>query len=109
MNSHFFVTGQIGMKFGQKRHSLSSIEPYLKNSENMPLRGDFVPNRHFLGCFDGSSCHTPRGQGLRFSTYRSLPSIRERANGVPMNRLFVRFAVSAVEAPKVIQISLSEL
>jgi len=27
MNSHFFVTGKIGMKFGQKRQSLSSIEP----------------------------------------------------------------------------------
>jgi len=27
MNSHFFVTGQIGMKFRQKRLSLSSIEP----------------------------------------------------------------------------------
>jgi len=25
MNSHFFVTGQIGMKFGQKRQSVSSI------------------------------------------------------------------------------------
>jgi len=27
MNWHFFVTGQIGMKFGQKRQSLFSIEP----------------------------------------------------------------------------------
>jgi len=27
MNLHFFVTGQIGMAFGQKRQSLSSIEP----------------------------------------------------------------------------------
>ena len=76
----------------------------------MPLRGDFVPNRHFLGCFDGSSCHTPRGQGLRFSTYRSLPSIRGRANVVPtMNRLFVRLTILAVEAPKVTQILLSDL
>jgi len=31
------------------------------------------------------------------------------ANGVPtLNRLFVRLAISAVEAPKVTQISLSE-
>jgi len=28
MKSHFFVTGQIGMKFGQKRQSLSFIKPY---------------------------------------------------------------------------------
>ena len=62
-----------------------------------------------MGWFDGSPCQRSIGQGLRFSTYRSLPSIRERANGVPMNRLFVRFAVSAVEAPKVTQISLSNL
>jgi len=27
MNLHLFVTGQIGIKFGQKRQSLSSIEP----------------------------------------------------------------------------------
>jgi len=32
MNLHFFVTGQIGMKFGQKRHS-----------ENFPYGGDFAP------------------------------------------------------------------
>jgi len=27
VNSHFFVTAKIGMKFRQKRQSLSSIEP----------------------------------------------------------------------------------
>jgi len=27
MKLHFFVTGQIGMKFGKNRQSLSSIEP----------------------------------------------------------------------------------
>jgi len=27
MNLHFFVTGQIGMKFGQKRQSVFSIVP----------------------------------------------------------------------------------
>jgi len=27
MNSHFFVTGQIGMKFGKKRQSVCFIEP----------------------------------------------------------------------------------
>jgi len=27
MNLHFFVAGQIGMKYGQKRQSVSSIEP----------------------------------------------------------------------------------
>jgi len=35
MNSFFFVTGQIGMKFG-KRQSVSSTE--LKNSEKCRLR-----------------------------------------------------------------------
>jgi len=31
------------------------------------------------------------GQAARFSTYLSLPSVRGRANGVPiLNRLFVR-------------------
>jgi len=74
------------------------------------LKRWFCTKRPFLGCFDGSSCHRPTGQALRFSTYRSLPSIRGRANGVPtLNRLFVRLTVSAVEAPKLIQISLSEL
>jgi len=49
--------------------------------------------------------------GVTFLTYRSLPSIRGRARpkGVPtLNRLFVRLTVSAVEVPKVTQISLSE-
>jgi len=33
----------------------------------------------------------PTGQGVRFSTYLSLPSITGRANGVrTLNRLFVR-------------------
>jgi len=42
-----------------------------------------------------------------FSTSLSLPSIRERANGVPTpNRLFV--TVLAVKAPKVTQISLND-
>jgi len=27
VNSHFFVTGQIGMKFGQKRQSVWFVEP----------------------------------------------------------------------------------
>ena len=36
----------------------------------------------------------------------SLPSIRGRANGVPFpSRLFVRFTVSPVEAPKVTHVS----
>jgi len=45
-----------------------------------------------FGCFDGSPCHRSTGQGLRFSTYRSLPSIGGRANGVPtLNRLCVTY------------------
>jgi len=48
MNSHFFVTGQIGMKFWQKQfQSVCSIEAYY-NSENVPLRGRFLlQNCHF--------------------------------------------------------------
>jgi len=29
---------------------------------------DFAPNPPFEGCFDGSPCYRPTGQGLRFST-----------------------------------------
>jgi len=51
----------------------------------------------------------PYRLGVTFSTYRSLSSIRGRANGVPtLNRVFVQLTVSAIEAPKVTQISLSE-
>jgi len=76
--------------------------------------GDFAPNRDFRVALTvvtvlhvtGLGC---AGQVLRFPTYRSLPSIKGRANGVPtLNRLFVRLTISAVEAPKVTQISLSE-
>jgi len=77
LNSHFFVTGQIGMKFWQKRPLLSAVEPSLKNSKNLPLRGWFCTKPPFLGCYVGSPCHRPTGQGLRFSSYRSLLSIRE--------------------------------
>jgi len=81
----------------------------LNNSENLPLRGWFCTKRPFLDCSDGSPCHRPTGNGLRFSTYHSFPSIRGRGNGMPtLNRLFVRLTVSAVEAPKVIKILQSE-
>jgi len=84
----------------------------VKNSENVPLMCWFCTKPPFLGCFDGSrsvwQLAWPTGQGLRFSTYRSVPSITGRANGVSiLNRLFVRLTVLAVEAPKVTQISLS--
>jgi len=75
---------------------------------------NFAPNGHFWVALTvvlaTSPCHRLTGQALRFSTYRILPSIRGRANGVPTpNGLFVRLTVSAVAAPKAIQISLSEL
>ena len=35
MNSYFFVTGEIGMKFGQKRQSVCSVD---LNSKNFALR-----------------------------------------------------------------------
>jgi len=78
------------MKFGKKRRSLSSIEPSLKNSENMSIRGWFCTKPLFWGYFgcSPSPCNRPTGQGLRSSTYRSLSSTRG--------------------APKVTQISLSE-
>jgi len=80
----------------------------LKNSENLSVRGNFASNCHF--CVALTVLHvTFTGQRLRFLTYRSLPSIRGSAKGVPaLNGLFVRLTVSAVEAPKVTQISLSE-
>ena len=80
----------------------------MNNSENLPLRGDFAPNGHFWVAL--TVLHVKAtGQGLRFSTYRSIPSITGRANGVStLNLLFVRLTVLAVEAPKVTQISLSE-
>jgi len=57
-----------------------------------------------FGCFDGSPCDRPTDQGLRFSTW-----LRERANGVPTpNPLFVQLTVSAVEAPTVTQILVSD-
>jgi len=50
-----------------------------------------LPQTAIFGCFISFPCHMPTGQGVRFSTYLSLPSITGRANGVPMvNRLFVR-------------------
>jgi len=50
-----------------------------------------LPHTAIFGSFNSSPCHRPTGQGVRFSTYLSLPSIRGRANGVPiLNRLFVR-------------------
>jgi len=52
---------------------------------------------------------TGLGHRLRFSIQLNLPSVRDRANGVPTpNRLFVRLTVLAVYAPKVTQISISE-
>jgi len=50
-----------------------------------------LPQTAIFGCFNSSPCHMPTGQGIRFSTYLSLPSITGRANGVPiLKRLFVR-------------------
>jgi len=54
-------------------------------------------------------CGLPVHQRLHFSTQLSLPSIRGRANGVPiLNRLFVLLTVLPVDAPKFTQILLSE-
>jgi len=60
MKLFFVVTGKIGMKFGKKRQSVSSVEP-CKNSENFPFRGDFAPKPPFCCCFDGSPCDRPTG------------------------------------------------
>jgi len=89
MNLLFFVTGQIGMKFGRKSKRLFNVI--------------LPPKPPFWGCFEWTPCYRPSGQALHFST-----SITGRANGVrTSNRLFVRLTVSAVEAPKVTQISIS--
>jgi len=70
-NSHFFVTGQIGMKCGQKRQSMSFEE-----SENLPLRGWFCTKSPFLCCFDGSPCHGPMS-GLRFRLIETFRLLQE--------------------------------
>jgi len=107
MNSHFFATVQIGMKFRQKCQSLSSIESYLKKSEKLPLRGWFCTKPPFFGLLWRLSLTQAYRSGVTFSTYRGLPATRGRANGVPtLNRPFVRLTASAVEAPKVTKISL---
>jgi len=63
------------------------IEQFWKST----LKGVILPQTAIFGCFNSSPCHKPTGQGVRFLTYLSLPSIRGRANGVPiLNRLFVR-------------------
>jgi len=49
MNSHLFVTGKIGMKFGQKRQSLSSIVPSLKNSGKIALNGVILHKTTIFG------------------------------------------------------------
>jgi len=48
-NLFFFVTGQIGTKFGQKHQSVSSIEPNSRRIlENFPLGWVILPlNRDF--------------------------------------------------------------
>ena len=75
-NSHFFVTGQIGMNSG-KRQSVCS-----KNSEKFSIKRLFCLKTAILGCFDGPSCHRPTCLRLGFS-------IRGMAKGVPApNPLF---------------------
>jgi len=58
-----------------------------------------------LVCSDGSPCHRPTSQGLRFSTYYRKG--HRQWCSQPESTLCVAY-VSAVEAPKVTQISLSE-
>jgi len=47
MNSHFFVTGQISLKFGGRNVNRC---PHLNRCilKIYPEGGDFAPNRHFL-------------------------------------------------------------
>ena len=66
------------------------------------------PKQPFSVCFHGSPCTELQVRGCVF---RLIPHLLEegRANGVPtLNRLFVRLTVSAVEALKVTQISITE-
>jgi len=44
--------------------------------------GVILPQTAIFGCFNSSPCHMHEGQGVRFSTYLSLPSITGRANGM---------------------------
>jgi len=55
------------------------------------LKGVILPQTAIFGCFNSSPCHRPTGQGVRLSTDLSLPSVRGRANSVPiLNRLLER-------------------
>jgi len=92
---YFFRNGYNGLAFlcnGTDQHDIrvknvnrcAPLNVNRKNYENIRRRGDFTPKPPFMGCFDGHLCHRPK------STF------------------FVRLTVSAVEAPKVTQISLSE-
>jgi len=72
MKSHLFATGQIDLKFRQKRQSMCSIEPYSKNVDNFSLRGRFclkTRNRHFRSFWPVSVLHAFRSHsyvsGLR--------------------------------------------
>ena len=68
MKLFFFVTGQVSMKFGQKTLVSVLYGTLIEEFENLLLGGDFDPKPPFCGCFDGSRCDRPTGQGLRFST-----------------------------------------
>ena len=104
MNSLFFLTGHIGMKFGKKRLAgvlyLTLIEEFWKFSLKWVI---LHPNRHFAVDLTGLLV-----TDVTFFDYAklSLPSNKGRVSCIH-TRLFVRLNVSAVEAPKVTQILLS--
>ena len=75
--NELFVTGQIGMKFGEENVNRCP----LLNLNRRILKvfaqgGDFALKPPFLGCFDGSVCQRITNQGLRFSTAK--PSIHSK-------------------------------
>jgi len=81
------------------------IEP---STENFPLRGDFAPKPPFWGSFNGSPCDRPTGQRVMFCDLAKLPPSTWSANGMPTPNRLVRLNVSAVEDPRITQISISE-
>jgi len=103
MKLFFFATGQIGIKFGKKRLSVSCILNLKRRFfSKISLKRMILPaNRHLRFVLTGL-----RVTGLQFMGYVCLPSITRRASvGPPRIDFFVRLTVSAVEAPKVTQIS----
>jgi len=99
MKLFIFVTGQIDMKFWQKTSVGVLCWTLMEEFWKFSLKVVILPqNRHFWVVLTGLRV-TDLCQGLRLSTYLSLPSIGQQC--AHPNQLFVRLTALAAEAPKV--------